>query len=191
VSTAPARIPRRELILEHAARLFGERGYTATTINDIGDAVGITGPGLYRHFESKQAVLVAIAEIGYQEFLASAEAILRESPRGGDALERLVEMNVRFILGHRDINVAYWAEWPNLGEGERTIMALLERDYTKVLRRALRLARPGLAAPDVAVTAQGVLWFMRSTCFVDSSLGDDRLGSILTRMILGAMTQGS
>ena len=52
-------VRRRELIAA-AARLFAARGYYAVTVDDLGEALGISGPALYRHFPSKQALLVAV-----------------------------------------------------------------------------------------------------------------------------------
>jgi AcrR family transcriptional regulator len=53
---------RRELvmseILEHATRLFAERGYDGTTLQDIADAIGITRPGLYNYISSCSLLLM-------------------------------------------------------------------------------------------------------------------------------------
>ena len=51
---------RRKELIAVAANLFASRGYYAVTVDDIGDAVGLTGPALYRHFASKEALLVAV-----------------------------------------------------------------------------------------------------------------------------------
>jgi AcrR family transcriptional regulator len=55
---------RRDLviseILEHATRLFAERGYDGTTLQDIADAIGITRPGLYHYISSKEELLAAL-----------------------------------------------------------------------------------------------------------------------------------
>src|SRR5215204_7209837 len=48
---------RREQILQAAARLFAERGARAVGVDDVGAAVGVTGPAIYRHFASKDAML--------------------------------------------------------------------------------------------------------------------------------------
>jgi AcrR family transcriptional regulator len=55
--SAPERLARIE---EAATRLFAERGYSATTVEDIARAAGVTKPMLYRHFESKQELCVAL-----------------------------------------------------------------------------------------------------------------------------------
>jgi AcrR family transcriptional regulator len=56
------RTERRELILESAGRLFGERGYVHTSLDQIASAAGVTKPILYRHFDSKKALYLALLE---------------------------------------------------------------------------------------------------------------------------------
>jgi AcrR family transcriptional regulator len=51
---------RRELIIEAAGRLFGERGYDGTRLDDIAAAAGVTKPVLYRHFDSKRDLYLAL-----------------------------------------------------------------------------------------------------------------------------------
>src|SRR4051812_9872023 len=48
---------RRSQILDVAAKLFAERGFHGVSVGDIGKAVGVSGPALYKHFDSKDAVL--------------------------------------------------------------------------------------------------------------------------------------
>jgi AcrR family transcriptional regulator len=54
------RAERRELILEAAGRLFGERGFAHTNLDQIAAAAGVTKPILYRHFDSKKALYLAL-----------------------------------------------------------------------------------------------------------------------------------
>ncbi|MGZ4558245.1 MAG: TetR/AcrR family transcriptional regulator, partial [Mycobacteriaceae bacterium] len=49
--------PRREQLLDVAAGLMAERGFHGVSINDLGAAAGVSGPAVYRHFSSKQAIL--------------------------------------------------------------------------------------------------------------------------------------
>ena len=51
---------RREVILAAAGPLFAERGYAATTLDQIAAAAGVTKPVLYRHFDSKKALYLAL-----------------------------------------------------------------------------------------------------------------------------------
>ena len=65
MAIAQKRLPaaeRRELILESAGVQFGERGYAHTSLDDIAAAAGVTKPILYRHFDSKKALYLALLE---------------------------------------------------------------------------------------------------------------------------------
>jgi AcrR family transcriptional regulator len=51
---------RREVILRESARLFARHGFHGVSVDDLGAAVGISGPGIYRHFAGKEALLGAV-----------------------------------------------------------------------------------------------------------------------------------
>jgi AcrR family transcriptional regulator len=76
----------RDRILGAAARLFTERGFAATTTRDIAAVVGISQPGLYKHFAGKDAILVALAEIA---LVPPADAADRLTRAEGPAAVRL------------------------------------------------------------------------------------------------------
>jgi AcrR family transcriptional regulator len=64
-TTSQQRLPgaaRRELILQAAAHLFGERSYAGTTLDEIASRSAVTKPILYRHFDSKKALYLALLE---------------------------------------------------------------------------------------------------------------------------------
>ncbi|MFF7728942.1 TetR/AcrR family transcriptional regulator [Streptomyces sp. NPDC008001] len=61
-ATRAARAENRARIEAAAARLFGERGYAATTIDDIAAAAGLSKPMLYRHFDSKKELHLELLE---------------------------------------------------------------------------------------------------------------------------------
>jgi AcrR family transcriptional regulator len=81
---------RRALIEDAAARLFAERGYSATTVEDIVSAAGVSKPMLYRHFESKKDLQMKLLE-RRRDALAAAplDAFLHEP---GDPEQRLLAM---------------------------------------------------------------------------------------------------
>ena len=62
-SGAAKRLPadrRREQLLEVALKLFAQRGFNATTMDDIAEAAGVTKPLLYQHFDSKRALYLEL-----------------------------------------------------------------------------------------------------------------------------------
>jgi AcrR family transcriptional regulator len=91
------RIPapeRRASVLRAAATLFAERGYSGTRLDDVAAAAGVTKPIVYRHFDSKKALYLALLakhEADLPTFLAAVE----------DGLAGLSEQElVRAVLVH-------------------------------------------------------------------------------------------
>jgi AcrR family transcriptional regulator len=88
VAKARQRLPlaeRRALIVEAAGRLFGERGYEATRLDDIAAAAGVTKPILYRHFDSKRDLYLALLE----RHRADLSSFVPAMPAEGTAAQRL------------------------------------------------------------------------------------------------------
>jgi len=94
---------RHETLLATGARLFRARGYPAVSTNEIGKGAGIAGPGLYRTFSSKQAILDALIR-RLDEWL-SLECIraLRATEEAAECLRTLVEGRVRVSLDAPDL----------------------------------------------------------------------------------------
>ena len=90
---------RRALIVEAAGRLFGERGYDATRLDDVAAAAGVTKPILYRHFASKKALYLTLLE-RHREDLPTFAAFI---PPEGDPEERLravLEVWLAYVEAH-------------------------------------------------------------------------------------------
>jgi AcrR family transcriptional regulator len=93
---------QREALLDAACRLFIERGFGGTNINDIADAVGVTRTALYYYFPSKESMLQALTE----EVTEQAARMAGDLARSGaelapdEALRRLVEQHASLILRH-------------------------------------------------------------------------------------------
>jgi AcrR family transcriptional regulator len=84
---------RRELIMRAAGRLFARDGYAGTRIDDIAAAAGVTKPIVYRHFESKQALYMALLakhEADLPTFLEGVAPVSADSSTDGDALFRTI-----------------------------------------------------------------------------------------------------
>ena len=98
-----ARFSRYETLLAAGARLFRAKGYPAVSTSEIGKGVGIAGPGLYRSFASKQAILDAL--IRRLDEWRSLECIraLRTKHTAAERLHGLVEGRVRISLDDPDL----------------------------------------------------------------------------------------
>jgi AcrR family transcriptional regulator len=86
---------RRRVIEQAATELFAQRGYAATTVEDIVRAAGVTKPMLYRHFESKQELCIALLERYRDELVAAPLAYF--DPEATDAHAQLVAMAAAWL----------------------------------------------------------------------------------------------
>jgi AcrR family transcriptional regulator len=88
-------VSKREKILTAAGRLFGQHGYEATSLADIGAAADVTGPSLYTYFESKADILAAVLGRGDHALWIELRAALETSPSVEAALRRAVGSYIR------------------------------------------------------------------------------------------------
>jgi AcrR family transcriptional regulator len=102
-TTARKRLPseeRRATIVEAAGRLFGERGYDATRLDDIAAAAGVTKPILYRHFDTKRALYLALLERHRDDLASFAAMIDAEEGTRDERLRAVLELWLTYVEAH-------------------------------------------------------------------------------------------
>ena len=90
---------RRASIVEAAGRLFGERGYDGTRLDDVAAATGVTKPILYRHFDSKKALYVALLD-RHREDLSSFAGIIPADGTLEERLRAVLEVWLDYVEAH-------------------------------------------------------------------------------------------
>jgi len=154
---------RREAILTAAARLFAERGYAGVTIEDLGTAVGVSGPAVYRHFTGKSAVLAAILEGASRSLLDGAERELADAPDAEHALRSLIRFHVDFALGEADVIAVQDRELEQLDPGVRHEVRSLQRRYVERWVDTLAELRPDRAEVELRFRAHAAFGLLNST----------------------------
>lgn len=80
---------RREQILERAGQIFATKGVSATTIREIGDAVGVRSGALYHYFASKDAIVAEIVRAYLADLVTEVASV-----SAGDPIERIEALAV-------------------------------------------------------------------------------------------------
>lgn len=173
---------RREQVLEAAAHLFAERGFHNVSLAEIGRAVGISGPALYRHFAKKDDILGAILVNISQSLLDEAVAIGKRVPEPRPQLEELVAAHVEFAVTRPELIVLQWREFANLKGDDRRKVRRLQRTYIDHWAAVLMRLDHGLTIPEAAATAVCAFGLMNSTPFSTSRLAPEEAGPLLTRL---------
>src|SRR4029078_12933317 len=135
---------RRERILAAAARLAAGRGFHTVGRADIGAQAGIVGSGIYRHFASKDALLVALLDRGMDRLAEGAATILAAAPDGHAALSALVRDHIAVAIEERAVLAVYHREIYTLPEEDRRRLRRRERHIVRELARPLAAPRPSL-----------------------------------------------
>ena len=143
---ATEKAQRRERYLAAAGHLFAERGYRAVSIEDLGAEVGVSGPALYNHFASKEAMLIELLVGVSERLLLGLEKTLAAGASDEQTLQNLVEFHVDFALAEPDIIRIQDRELANLPTEANHQVRLLQRRYLEGWQEVVRRLRPDLSA---------------------------------------------
>jgi AcrR family transcriptional regulator len=172
-------VRRRDLVLNAAIELFRSRGFHGVGIDDIGAGAGITGPGIYRHFANKNALLIAIFDRVLDELSAGAGRILSKSPDDLDALRSLVEFHATFVLTDRSIISVYHQEQRNLPEPDRRRIRRRQRAYLHQWVTLLTNLRPAMSDAEALALVHAAIGVLASPTTYESTLERERLHRVL------------
>ncbi len=182
---------RREQILKEAARLFADRGFHGVGVDEIGAAVGISGPGLYRHFAGKDAMLAELLVGISGQLLTGAKRRLKEA--GGVApeavLDSLIEGHIDFALDDRPLITLHDRELDRLRDTDRKLVRQLQRQYVELWVGVVREVYPELAEPAARSAVHSVFGLLNSTPHLTrpgSLPGRTGTAELLHRMARGA-----
>ncbi len=173
---------RRERILAAAAELAARRGFHTVGMADIGAEAGIVGSGIYRHFDSKDAVLVALLDQVMDRLAAGVERVLAEEPDERAALSALVRDHIRVAIEDRTVLAVYHREIHNLPEDERRRLRRRQRLYIEEWVHALAPLRRDLADGELRLAVHAAVGAVQSTLFFRSGLAPERLAELLDGM---------
>ncbi|MDP1818653.1 MAG: TetR/AcrR family transcriptional regulator [Acidimicrobiales bacterium] len=170
---------RRDQILTAATALFRTHGFHAVGVDEIGSAAGISGPGVYRHFTNKQALLVAIFDRVADDLVRQAQRIEEETERPADALRVLVAQHVDFALTERALIAVYTQEERSLPASDRRRIRKRQRLYLDHWVRALREARPEADEDEAVSIVHAAIHVVSSVAAYEPTLPRDRLRALL------------
>jgi AcrR family transcriptional regulator len=173
---------RRERILAAAAELVARRGFHTVGMAEIGAEAGIVGSGIYRHFDSKDAILVALLDRIMTRLQDGAARILAESDDDRIALSALVRNHIQVAIEDRSVLAVYHREVHNLPEDDRRRLRRLQRHYLEDWVHVLAPLRRDLADGELRLAVHAAIGVIQSTLFFRSGLAADRQADLLDAM---------
>jgi AcrR family transcriptional regulator len=180
-------VTRRDQILETAAELFASKGFHGVSVGEIGRACGISGPALYKHFDSKDAVLAAMLVGISERLLEEGRARVARADNPQQAVGALIEWHIDFALRHRDLIVVQDRDWQSLPQDARERVRALQREYVDIWAGQLRRLHRGLHTDRARAMAHAAFGLINSTPH-SGIIPDDAMRLVLHRMATGALT---
>jgi TetR/AcrR family transcriptional regulator, cholesterol catabolism regulator len=95
-------VDSRQEILRTAGRLFQQRGYDATSMNDVAAALKLSKGGLYHHFQSKDEILFEIMNHAMELTQERVIAPVRSIAGAEERLRALIRLHLEVVLSPRD-----------------------------------------------------------------------------------------
>jgi AcrR family transcriptional regulator len=155
-STVPAAdlsaLPRREQLLDAAIELIAERGYQSVSMTEIGAAVGIAGPSIYKHYSAKSEMLTAALQRGHARLQADMAQALAEAATPAEAMGRLLAAHIGFTLDHSSLIAILVSERDELVAQERAGAYRVQRELVATWVGLLDQVVPGLSTAEARVT---------------------------------------
>jgi AcrR family transcriptional regulator len=179
---------RREAVLDAAAALFVEHGFHGTSVDDLGAAAGISGPGLYRHFASKDALLMAVLDRLWEQLKPALDRIADLAPQ--EALEVLLDAHLDLAMGQPDAVVLLIRELRHLPEDYRARSRRNHRRYVDAWATAIQGVHPDLDLDEARTVTLAIHGVVDSAALRSLVLTDGRSRETHRRALLAQLARG-
>ena len=183
-----AKAERRSALLHAAADLFADRGFERVSLEDLGKAVGISGPAVYRHFASKQAVLAALLIDVSRELGAGADTVIASSASDDQKLRELIAFHVEFALTNADVILVQDRDLDSLAPDDHGTVRSLQRSYIEAWVGVLANIHPDVPVAGLRIRARATFGLINSTPHSARTSPKASVRELLESMALAALT---
>jgi len=162
--------------------LFARHGFHGVSMDDIGTAVGISGPALYRHFTGKTAVLTEMLLRISEQLAAEGGSRAAAAADAPAALDALLRGHIDFALSQPALITVHDRELGNVPESDRRRIRRLQRLYVEEWVTVLTELAPHAAQPRLRAAVHAVFGLLNSTPHSAGEIADPDLAELLYAM---------
>lgn len=182
----------REPILKAAAPLFRRKGYGATSVRDISNALGVQSSALYYHFEGKEELLYEISRISVLESLEAVKGIESDAAPA-TRLREFVRLHLRALITNIDWHSVMLLEHKSLLTQNGASIGKLRAEYAAILRGIIAdgVDDGSFAVEDLKLATMFVLGSLNWTLIWYRSSGPksvDEIADAFANQILASLT---
>ena len=188
---APGYDTQREQILARAAELFARQGYSATSMNQVAEACGVSKPSLYHYVRDKDQLLVEIAEGHVAKLNALVDAVQREALAPEARVRRLIEAFLDVYADSQAAHRVLTEDVKCLQETDRERVLAAQRAVVAGFADAVAAARPELRHADLLKPLTMLLFGMMNWMFTwlqpDGRLTHSAMAPVVADLFFGGL----
>jgi TetR/AcrR family transcriptional regulator len=184
---------QRDAILARAAELFAKQGYTATSMNEVAAACGVSKAGLYHYYRDKRELLFQIT-VGHVARLEQFVAEVLDDANGGEPEERLRALILRFVREYANAQHEHRVLTEDvrfLDEAEREQVQAAQRRVVAAFADAIAAVRPNLQRNELdrplAMLLFGMINWMFTWLRPDGSLTHEQMAPLVADLFFGGL----
>jgi AcrR family transcriptional regulator len=150
-------------------------------------AAGITGPAIYRHFDGKSAVLVALIDRVIDDLTSDATRVVSSGADPATMLRELIASHVRIVIEDHTLMRVYHSEIASLPAADSRRLRRRQRLYVEEWVRVLALLRPEASDPVLRALVHAAIGAIQSTLFYRSDLRSDQVAGLMADVAAAAL----
>lgn len=178
-----------------AVKLFEQKGYRSTSVQDIADAVGLQKGSLYHYITSKEELLLQIAHEAIELFNAELESIIAQDLPVRKKFEKMIHSHIVVSIHNLETTTVLWREAFSLGDGPKAVVQKLTDKYLTLVTSVIEagnaqdefhIEEPRVAALALLGSCNWVYRWYRP----DGTLGADEVATIFSNLFLNGFIHG-
>lgn len=179
---------RKDVIISKAAYLFREKGYSATSMRDLAENVGVEAASLYNHIKSKAEILQIICFKTANEFMDHLAEVESSSEDSVGKIESIIRFHIQQIVNHYEEVYVMDREWKHLTDPYLTNMQSQRRSYRQRIAAIIEngIRKNEMKAMDAATAVlimlhavSGIESWHRSVKRISAEMLEENIISIL------------
>ncbi|ARS35909.1 TetR/AcrR family transcriptional regulator [Pontibacter actiniarum] len=186
-------LSRKEQIEKTATALFKSKGFSATSMRDLANALGIEAASIYSHIKSKEEILQRVCFNMAQEFFEAIDAAEATEASATDRLKRAIAAHVQVLTQNTEASAVFLHEWRHLSEPMHGTYLALRDKYEARFREIIRsgISSGEFTVPDekfAALTILSGLNWIHTWYKPEGKMTPAEIAENLTEMLLNGLT---
>lgn len=178
---------RRRALLDAAKRQMATYGYLGVRLDDIAGEAGISGPAVYRHFASKDAVLAALMVEISDKLRDGGRRVVRENPDPLSALRGLVQWQADFSTGEPELILIYDRDRFHMAAPDQDRVRRAQGEYVRIWVDVIGRAVPSGRPDTDRVRAHAAIGLINSAPRAPRDVSRGTVRDVIVSMALAAL----